>query len=49
MLQKAIIAIGFVLSIGPALADLPLTVEDLITDKDKVKSDLSFSYANADR
>jgi hypothetical protein len=29
-----------------ALADLPLTVEDLITDKGKVKLDLSFVYNN---
>lgn len=34
---------------GPARADLPLTVEDLITDKDKFKLDLSLSYANGDR
>ncbi len=33
----------------PVKADLPLTVEDLITDKGKVKLDLSLSYANADR
>ncbi len=33
----------------PAFADLPLTVEDLITDKGKVKLDLSFAYANVDR
>lgn len=32
-----------------AKADLPLTVEDLITNKGKVKADLSISYANADR
>lgn len=32
-----------------ALADLPLTVEDLITDKGKVKLDVSVSYANSDR
>lgn len=32
-----------------AWADLPLTVEDLITDKGKVKLDLSLAYANADR
>jgi hypothetical protein len=30
-------------------ADLPLTVEDLITDKGKVKLDLSLAYANADK
>lgn len=33
----------------PALADVPLTVEDLITDKGKFKLDLSIAYANADR
>ena len=32
-----------------AHADLPLTVEDLITDKGKVKLDLSVAYANSDR
>lgn len=32
-----------------AMADLPLTVEDLITDKGKIKLDLSIAYANADR
>ena len=32
-----------------AHADLPLTVEDLITDKGKVKLDLSLAYANAER
>jgi len=32
-----------------AMADLPLTIEDLITDRNKVKLDLSFSYANSDR
>ncbi len=30
-----------------AYADLPLTVEDLITDKGKVKLEMSFSYANS--
>lgn len=35
--------------ISPAWAELPLTVEDLVTDKGKVKMDLSLSYANADR
>lgn len=33
----------------PTLADLPLTVEDLITEKGKVKLDVSLSYANRDR
>lgn len=32
-----------------AHADLPLTVEDLITDKGKVKLDVSLAYANSDR
>ncbi len=32
-----------------AWADLPLTVENLITDKSKFKLDLSVVYANADR
>jgi hypothetical protein len=32
-----------------AHADLPLTVEDLITDKGKVKLDVSVAYANSDR
>lgn len=31
------------------MADLPLTVEDLITDKGKVKLDASLAYANSDR
>lgn len=34
---------------APVLADLPLTVEDLVTDKGKLKLELSFSYANADQ
>lgn len=33
----------------PAWADLPLTVEDLVTDKGKVKLDLSITHANADQ
>lgn len=31
-----------------AVADLPLTVEDLITDKGKLKLDISLSYSNSD-
>ena len=30
-------------------AELPLTVEDLVTDKGKFKLDLSFAYANVDQ
>ncbi len=33
----------------PAFSDLPLTIEDLITDKGKVRLDLSLAYANVDR
>lgn len=41
---------GLLLAVSPAAwADLPLTVEDLITDKGKVKLDLSLAYANMDR
>ncbi len=32
-----------------AIADLPLTVEDLITDKGKLKLDTSLTYSNSDR
>jgi hypothetical protein len=39
----------FMLVVLPARADLPLTVEDLITDKGKFKLDLSLAYANANR
>lgn len=34
---------------APVLADLPLTVENLITDKGKIKFELSVTYANTDR
>lgn len=37
------------LSSACAYADLPMTVEDLITDKGKVKFDASVAYANSDR
>jgi hypothetical protein len=43
-----VLGLAAVLS-APAFADLPLTVEDLITDQGKVKLDASFAYANADR
>ena len=32
-----------------ALADLPITVEELITEKGKIKVDVSLSYVNAGR
>ena len=41
----ALLALGA----ASAHADLPLTVEDLITDKGKVKLDVSLAYANSDR
>jgi hypothetical protein len=34
---------------APARADLPLTVEDLITDQGKLRLDLSATYANSER
>ena len=41
---------GLLMTVSPvAWADLPLNVEDLITDKGKVKLDLSLAYANMDR
>jgi hypothetical protein len=39
----------YVLFPSITFADLPLTVEDLITDKGKIKLDVSFSYSNSDR
>jgi len=42
-------AVLLVLWSGSARADLPLAVEDLITDKGKVKLELSLTYANSDR
>lgn len=49
MLHRAVFGVILSVSFGHALADLPLTVEDLITDKGKVKLDLTVAYANADR
>ena len=34
---------------GQAKADLPLTVEDLITEQGRVRLDVSLTYANVDR
>ena len=47
--MRLIIIFAFVVIAWPARADLPLTVEGLITDKGKIKLDLSMAYANADR
>lgn len=42
--------VGLLVAVSSAVwADLPLTVEDLITDKGKIRLDLSLAYANADR
>lgn len=41
--------VSFGLLSAAAHADLPLTVEDLITDKGKLKLDASLAYANIDR
>lgn len=49
-MNKARFAVALlVLGAASAHADLPLTVEDLITDKGKVKLDVSLAYANSDR
>jgi hypothetical protein len=40
---------GLLVAMPAAHADLPLTVEDLITDKGKFKLDLSVAYANSER
>lgn len=47
--QPIILGLIVVLWCLQARADLPLTVEDLITDQGKVKLDLSLAYANAER
>jgi hypothetical protein len=53
MRKSCFAALGLVAVLGgastKALADLPLTVEDLITDRGRLKIDLSFAYANQDR
>jgi len=41
---------GFRLTFGTAAhADLPLTIEDLIADKGKVRLNLSLNYTNSER
>lgn len=47
--MKSVLVTVFACIALPASADLPLTVEDLITDKGKFKIELSASYANLDR
>jgi hypothetical protein len=50
MIQLLVVLFAFVMA-WPSIAhaDLPLTVEDLITDKGKVKLDVLVAYANSDR
>lgn len=53
MLQNNFAAIGLFMALSlsatKALADLPLTIEDLITEKGEVKLNVSLAYANSDR
>lgn len=42
-------AVLFLFAIRSAWADLPLTVEDILTDKGRVRLDLSLAYANSER
>jgi hypothetical protein len=49
MKKAQFLAVIIALVAASAHADLPLTVEDLITDKGKVKLDVSLTYANSDR
>ncbi len=47
--RRTLLALSILSTAISAHADLPLTVEDLITDKGKFKLDLSLAYANSDR
>jgi hypothetical protein len=49
MKRAYFLAIMLILCPVTSRADLPLTVEDLITDKGKVRLDVSVAYANSDR
>lgn len=50
MIRRLVVLYAFIVGWHSiAHADLPLTVEDLITDKGKVKLDVSVAYANIDR
>jgi len=44
-----LVAIGVIAAVFPVHAELPLTVEDLITQKGNIKLDLSLTYANSER
>jgi len=49
MLLRALLTCLLITASVSGRADLPLTVENLITDKSKFKLDLSVTYANLDR
>ena len=49
MCQQSAIALLFLTASAAVRASLPLTVEDLLSEKDKLKLELSVAYANADR
>lgn len=48
-MRNKFLTISFLFSAFPVLADLPLTIEDLITDKGKLKLDMSLAYTNSER
>jgi len=43
------LSISLFVAISPAQAELPLNIEDILTDKGKVKLDTSLSYSNLER
>lgn len=47
-MRNKFLIIIFLFSALPVLADFPLTIEDLITDKDKLKLDMSLAYTNSE-
>jgi hypothetical protein len=47
-MRNKFLIIIFLFSALPVLADLPLTIEDLITDKGKLKLDMSLAYTNSE-
>jgi hypothetical protein len=49
MMFRKSVFLGLLISAGSANAELPLTVEDLITEKGDFKLDLSLTYSNVDQ
>ena len=49
MLNKLYSAIALLLIATPCWADLPLTIEDLLTEKQEFRLELGLNYANSDR